>query len=166
MQLVLAYLRRDMCKTLLSLLFMPLLFQATLKGRVVGISDGDTFTLLTADHVSYKIRLHGIDAPEKKQDFGNRSKQMLSNLIAGKDVIVQDRGKDRYGRTIGMVMLNELNINEEMLRQGMAWHFLKYDKNPRWSELEGAAREAHIGLWSQPGAVAPWDWRKAKKAYQ
>jgi endonuclease YncB( thermonuclease family) len=155
-----------MYRSLLSILLLPLFFQPLLKGRVVGIADGDTFTLLTPEHVQYKIRLHGIDAPEKGQDFGNRSKQALGNLIAGKDVEVQDRGKDRYGRTIGMVFLKGKNINEEMLRQGMAWHFLKYDKNPRWSELEGATREAHVGLWSQPGAVAPWDWRKAKKAYQ
>jgi endonuclease YncB( thermonuclease family) len=116
--------------------------------------------------VQYKIRLHGIDAPEKGQDFGNRSRQALAGLVAGKEVEVQDRGKDRYGRTIGMVFQNGRNINEEMLRQGMAWHYLKYDQDPLWQDIEASAKAVGRGLWAQPGAIAPWAWRKAKREKQ
>lgn len=137
-----------------------------IRGRVVGIADGDTFTLLTQDHVQVKVRLHGIDAPEKGQDFGKRAKQELSDLVFGKEVKVTDMGRDRYGRTIGMVFASGVNINEEMLKRGMAWHYLKYDKDARWDALEHAARAAHVGLWAQPDPVAPWDWRAAKKRMQ
>lgn len=148
------------------LLLITISSSSTLSGRVVGIADGDTFTLLTDENLQVKIRLHGIDAPEKGQDFGKRAKQELSTLIFGKTVDVIDKGKDRYGRTIGMVFLGEVNINEEMLRRGMAWHYLKYDKEARWDELERQARDARSGLWVQPGAIAPWEWRAAKRRAQ
>ena len=138
-------------------------FRDDIKGRVVGIADGDTFTMLMADRVQVRIRLYGIDAPEKAQDFGKRAKQELSGLIYGRDVVVSDMGRDRYGRTIGMVFVDGNNVNEEMLRRGMAWHYLKYDKDPRWDELERGASGAKRGLWSQPGAIAPWEWRAAKR---
>ncbi len=141
------------------------LVQHELSGKAVGISDGDTFTLLTSDHVQYKIRLHGIDCPEKKQDFGNRARQALSTLLLGKDIRVQIKGKDRYGRTVGMVYANAENINEQMLIQGMAWHYLKYDQDARWSSLEASARKLKNGLWSQQDPMAPWEWRKAKKTH-
>lgn len=146
------------------LLFMFTSFQSDLEGRVVAIADGDTFTLLKEGNMQVKIRLHGIDAPEKAQDFGKRAKQELSGLIFGKHVRVVDMGRDRYGRTIGMVFVDELNINEEMLKRGMAWHYLKYDKAERWDELERAARAARVGLWSQPGAMAPWEWRSMRRS--
>ena len=155
-----------MYRSFFSVLLLPFLFQTLLRGRVVGVTDGDTFTLLTTEHVQYKIRLHGIDAPEKGQDFGNRSRQALAGLVAGKEVEVQDRGKDRYGRTIGMVFQNGRNINEEMLRQGMAWHYLKYDQDPLWQDIEASAKAVGRGLWAQPGAIAPWAWRKAKREKQ
>jgi len=136
---------------------------AQINGKAVAITDGDTFTLLDADNKQIKIRLHGIDCPEGGQDFGNRSKQHLSQLIFSKEVVVDNKGLDRYGRTIGIVYLDSLNVNEEMLRSGMAWHFKRYDKNKYWAGLEIEAREKKLGLWFQENPTAPWDWRSSKK---
>jgi len=145
------------------LIMLSSLFREDLHGRVVGISDGDTFTLLTEEHAQVKVRLHGIDAPEKGQEFGQAAKKALSGLIYGHTVVVTGKGKDRYGRTIGMVFVDDRNINEEMLRLGMAWHYLKYDKDPRWDAFERIAREARTGLWSQADPMAPWEWRAARR---
>jgi micrococcal nuclease len=133
------------------------------KGDVVAISDGDTFTLLTSDQKQIKVRLHGIDCPESGQDFGSKAKIFLSSLIFSKKILIDDKGQDRYGRTIGVVYLDGLNINEEMLKNGMAWHYKKYDKNPEWSELENSARLDKKGLWIQEGALPPWEWRSNRK---
>jgi micrococcal nuclease len=149
--------------TWILLMMLSSLFRDDLHGRVVGISDGDTFTLLTDDQVQVKVRLHGIDAPEKGQAFGQAAKKALSGLVYGHTVMVTDKGKDRYGRTIGMVYADDRNINEEMLRLGMAWHYLKYDKDPRWDALERVARESGTGLWSQTDPMAPWEWRAARR---
>jgi endonuclease YncB( thermonuclease family) len=146
-----------------ALLFLAAFFSSTIIGHVVAIADGDTFTLLTEGNVQVKVRLHGIDAPEKRQDFGKRAKQELSTLIYGREVRVTDKGRDRYGRTIGLVYVGQLNINEEMLRRGMAWHYLKYDHDASWDELERTARESHLGLWSQLSPLAPWEWRAMKR---
>lgn len=131
-----------------------------LEGRVVAITDGDTFTLLTAENRQYKIRLHGIDAPEKKQPFGSRSKQALSDYIFGKEVQVEQIATDRWKRIIGVVYAGDQHINEAMLRDGMAWHYIKYDSNPNWADLESEARREQRGLWSDALAKAPWLWRK------
>jgi endonuclease YncB( thermonuclease family) len=131
-------------------------------GKVVGISDGDTFTILVNDS-SIKVRLHGIDSPEKKQAFGNESKQVLSDLIFNKEVLIQSKGHDRYGRLIGIAFIDSICINEFMLRNGYAWHYLKYDSNPNWSKLESEAKNLKLGIWNDSLQVRPWDWRKQKK---
>jgi len=133
----------------------------TAYGKVVGISDGDTFTILLNGNVQEKIRLHGIDAPEKRQDFGQVAKSKLSALIFSQRVVVKRTDRDRYGRTIALVY-DSLNrcINEEMIRTGFAWHYLKYDTNTAWNRLEFEARTAKKGLWIQSNATPPWDWRK------
>jgi micrococcal nuclease len=136
---------------------------AQLTGKVVGVYDGDSFTLLTQENKSFKIRLHGIDAPEHKQDFSKRSHEFLKALISGKAVQVEKRNIDRYGRTIAVVFVNNINVNEEMLKAGMAWHYKEYDKTTRWSALEQNARNSRVGLWSQPSPIAPWDYRKQKR---
>lgn len=140
--------------------------EAILTGRVVKITDGDTFTLLTDENRQEKIRLHGIDCPEKKQPFGHAARKQLSQLIFGKEVKVQWKSRDRYGRILGWVWAGTLPVNEEMLRTGMAWHYLEYDNNPQWAELEQAARRTRTGLWADPAAVAPWDWRHDKSLRQ
>jgi len=152
---------------LVALLTIFSIIQAQITGRVVGVHDGDSFTLLDNDKRQYKIRLHGIDCPELKQDFGNAAKRFTSNLIFNTFVKVVTNGKDRYGRIIGLVHTQDgLILNEELLKAGMAWHFKKYDQTSKWSEFEISARKSKIGLWSQPNPVPPWDWRNNKTKWK
>ena len=98
----------------------------TLNGHVVGVSDGDTVTVLDATNTQWKIRLLGIDAPEKKQPFGNKSKENLSDLVFNKQVQVEYSKKDKYGRTVGKITVNGVDANLEQVKAGMAWHYKKY----------------------------------------
>jgi len=132
-------------------------------GKVVSVADGDTFTLLTPDKHQIKIRLHGIDCPEKSQDFGMVAKKFLSDLIFDKQVSVQEKDTDRYGRIIGMVMIENVNVNEALLIAGLAWHYKYYDHNPQWALLEERARAAKKGLWVKADAIQPWEFRKAQR---
>ena len=134
-----------------------------IKGRVVAIADGDTITVLDANQVQRKIRLEGIDAPEKKQAFGTRSRQTLGDLVAGKDVTVQWNKKDRYGRIIGHVYLGDRDIDMEMVQAGMAWHYRQYSKSAELAAAEAEARKDRLGLWADANPVPPWAFRKAKK---
>ena len=131
--------------------------------RVVGVHDGDTLTGLDESKTQFKIRLDAIDAPEIKQPFGQASKKALSEKVFGKDVVVMAKTKDKYGRTVGHILLGNRDINLEMLEEGMAWHYEKYDHNKRMREAEQSARAAKKGLWAQGDAVPPWDWRAAGK---
>lgn len=159
--------KQKMKRSLLLVLFTVtnwLLASAQLSGRVVAIADGDTFTLLTAQNQQVKIRLHGIDCPEKKQPYSNNAKAYTSSLVFGKQVSVQVKNIDRYGRTIGVVFLEDKrNVNELLLQAGWAWHFKKYDQNARWAAMEHQARRNRKGLWADPNPIAPWDWRAMKK---
>jgi endonuclease YncB( thermonuclease family) len=134
-----------------------------LKGRIIVVSDGDSVSLLDEKNVVFKIRLNGIDAPEKKQDFGNASKNFIGDLIYDKFVWVRTNGLDRYGRTIGTIYLNEnmigKSVNEMSLENGMSWHYKKYDKNILWSNIELKAKEDKVGLWKLPNPIPPWSFR-------
>jgi micrococcal nuclease len=147
---------------ILILLLLPLNAFSQLVGKVVSIADGDTFTILV-DNEQIKIRLHGIDCPEKAQPFGTVARQFLSDLVFGKEVIVKQLDTDHYGRTIGMVKVNDVNINEELLKAGLAWHSKYYDKNPKWAEYETTAKAQRKGLWSESNPIPPWEWRKNNK---
>lgn len=105
---------------------ISILQAATLTGRVVGVSDGDTITVIDNTNTQFKIRLAGIDAPEKKQAFGQVSKKALSDLVFGKQVNVEYDKQDRYGRTIGKVLVNGTDANLEQVKQGLAWFYRKY----------------------------------------
>ncbi|MDQ3278450.1 MAG: thermonuclease family protein [Bacteroidota bacterium] len=135
-------------------------------GRVVAVSDGDTFRLLTDENKTVRIRMHGIDAPEKAQDYGTRSKEVLSDLIFSKRVRIEQKSKDRYGRIVAIVYADGINVNEEMLRRGMVWHYTAYDKNQDWADLEKTARRKRVGLWQQPHPTPPWQFRKEKRTGQ
>jgi len=140
-----------------------------LSARVVGVSDGDTITVLDNNNSQYKVRLSGIDAPEKKQPFGQASKQSLSELVYDKQVIVDWHKNDRYGRIVGKVLLNRADINLMQVKRGLAWHYTKYQKEQpsedRLIYLNALkdAQKAKQGLWTEPNPIAPWDWRKINK---
>ncbi len=137
-----------------------------LSGKVVSISDGDTFWIVTEKNERIKVRLYGIDCPERGQAFGGVAKKYLSDLLFGKTVSVNKKNVDRYGRTIGLVTVGTVVVNESLLKAGLAWHYKQYDKNSRWAAMEAKARKDKIGLWIEPNAVAPWDYRKTKKRKQ
>ena len=132
-------------------------------GRIIGVTDGDTVTLLDETNNQHKIRLSAIDAPEKAQPFGNRSKQQLSDICFSQKASVEVKDKDRYGRLIGIVICDDVNANEAMLSAGMAWVYQKYAKGfSDYYALERNARAEKIGLWIDANPIPPWEWRKAK----
>lgn len=134
------------------------------QGKVVKITDGDTITVLTADKKQVKIRLFGIDCPEAKQDFGTKSKQLLSRLIFGQIVEVDDYGKDLYGRTIGKIYLDDQYINLLMVAHGAAWHYKQYAMNDvELASAQAKAKRQQLGLWAFPNPIPPWEFRKVKK---
>ena len=135
---------------------------ANIPGIVTKVYDGDTLTLQNNNGI-YKIRLHGIDAPERRQAFGNVSRECLYQIVRGKFVyaIVQDR--DRYGRYVAKIMVNDIDVNAEMLKAGLAWHYKQYDKNPEYARLEQEAKQNRRGLWIEKNSIPPWIYRKSKK---
>lgn len=152
------------------LLFFSVAQAETLNGYVVGISDGDTLTLLDAKNQQYKIRLAGIDAPEKAQAFGERSKQHLAGLVFNKKVTVEWDKLDRYGRTVGKVLINGQDANLEQIKAGMAWWYEKYKKEQSTDDQQGyrvaeqQAKMERIGLWRDTNPLPPWDWRKSRRS--
>lgn len=132
-------------------------------GTVVRVADGDTFTLLTDGDRQVRVRLHGIDCPERGQPYSGVATEHLKALLAMGNIRVEQLNTDRYGRTIGMVYAGGINVNESLLAAGLAWHYTSFDRNPDWARLEVKARAQRLGLWAEPDAVAPWDWRKRKR---
>ena len=132
-------------------------------GQTFGILDGDTIEVLHNHHPE-RIRLSGIDCPEKGQTFGKRAKQAASELVYGKEVTLQTFGKDKYGRTIADVLLpDSTNVNHTLVKNGWCWWYRKYAPGDTVLEgLETEAREARKGLWVDPASVPPWEWRKRK----
>ncbi|WP_169976127.1 thermonuclease family protein [Campylobacter sp. RM16191] len=130
--------------------------------KVVKVSDGDTISVLTEDKKQIRIRLYGIDAPELKQSFGRASKSFLSNKIAGKIVLINQNGKDRYSRILATVYLEDEDINAYMVDNGYAWAFEKYSK--RYMPQQSRAKFLKLGLWQQSDPITPWDFRKIKKS--
>lgn len=130
-----------------------------LSGKVVGVHDGDTLTLL-AGTTQHRIRLNGIDAPEPGQPYNQRAKQALSGLCFGVVVRVVVLDVDRYGREISDVYVGEMLVNAELVRAGLAWHFKKYSRDPVLAALETDARFEGRGLWADAAPVPPWDYRR------
>ena len=154
---------------LISLLACSSVQAGTITGTVVRITDGDTVVVLDANKVQYKIRLVGIDAPEKKQAYGKKSKENLSNLVAGKYVVVEYDKLDRYKRVLGKILLSGEDMNLEQVSSGLAWHYKKYQGEQsqadriEYSEAEVDARDAKRGLWQDPDPIPPWEYRKSKR---
>ena len=137
---------------------------ADFSGPVDSVLDGDTIEVLHSQH-SERIRLSGIDCPEKGQPYGKHAKHADSHLAFGKDVTIQTHGHDKYKRTIGEVILPDgTNLNQELVRQGWCWWYRKYAPADAVLEaLESEAREAKRGLWADPQPVPPWEWRKQRR---
>jgi len=142
---------------------------ASLFGRVVGVSDGDTVTVLTAEHRQYKIRLSGIDAPEKKQAFGAHAKETLVHQLSGQNVVVEWTKIDRYGRIVGKVEVAGVDANLEQVREGSAWVYTQYLRElaladrKLYLEAERVAKTERRGLWRDEQPQAPWQWRRDRR---
>ena len=142
-----------------SILLLAILYASLFAfvGKVISTHDGDTITVLSGKEQT-KVRLYGIDAPEKKQDYGQRSKQFLASLIAGQIVEVEPKGKDRYKRTLGIIHFKGQDINAEIVLNGYAWAYVKYSRI--YVDQEKTARENKRGLWQSSNPTPPWVWRK------
>lgn len=130
---------------------------------VIGVSDGDTLKVRcgqAGDYQQLSVRLAEIDAPEKGQAFGQRSKLALSTLCFGSWALITSEKQDRYGRTVARVGCRGLDANEEQVRRGMAWAYVKYQRDPAFTRLETLARAERAGLWSDEDAIPPWEWRR------
>ena len=138
--------------------------QVVLKMKIIGVKDGDTVEGLYYQF-PINIRLEHIDAPEKRQPFGTKSKEKLSDLCFGKNVTIISNGRngnyDSRGRLISEIILEDgTNVNKEMVKSGLAWHYKKYSSNLEYARLEELAMKNKVGLWSDPNAVSPWSFRK------
>lgn len=144
-------------------------FAESYSGRVVRIADGDTVTVLDESNTEHKVRLAGIDAPEKKQPFGNVSRQHLASMVFGKTVIVETAKFDRYGREVGTVIVADVDANLEQIRAGLAWHYKEYEREQEiadrktYAAEEDEARTARRGLWRDGSAVPPWEYRRQRR---
>jgi endonuclease YncB( thermonuclease family) len=161
----------NLSRTLLAIILLlaaQAVFAAEITGRVVGITDGDTLTVLNKTRQQVRVRLAEIDTPEARQPYGNRARQALSDLAFGKTVRVVVQDTDRYGRTVGRVHAGAADVNAEMVRQGAAWVYRQYSRDPSLLRLEAEARAARRGLWALPEAerAAPWEWRAAERGGQ
>jgi len=131
-------------------------------GKVIKIKDGDTIVVLDILNNQTTIRLAEIDCPESGQPFGKNAKQFTSDQVYLKWITYKVETKDRYGRTIGKVFYDKKYLSEELVKNGLAWHYKKYSNSKNIATLEKLARQSKKGLWSEKISTAPWDWRKIK----
>ena len=145
---------------------------ATLAGRVVGVSDGDTVTVLTAENRQFKIRLSGIDAPEKKQPFGAYAKETLARQLFDQQVVIEWSKTDRYGRIIGKIEVDGVDANLEQIREGSAWVYTQYlrelpaEDRKLYLEAERQAKSERRGLWRDNEPESPWQWRRELREHR
>jgi endonuclease YncB( thermonuclease family) len=141
----------------------------TLSGLVIGVTDGDTIAVLDNTKTQHKIRLAGIDAPEKKQAFGNVSKKSLSDIVYNKQVDIDWHKEDRYGRKVGKVLVDGIDANLEQIKAGLAWYYKKYKGELAqadridYVQAQQAAEANKLGLWADENPIPPWDFRKQNK---
>lgn len=143
--------------------------KADFAGKVIRVADGDTVTVLDADNVQHRVRLTGIDAPERGQPFGTASRDHLGSLIAGKQVTVESSSLDRYGRVLGKIVLDGNDVNLSQVQAGMAWWYRYYAKTQPetdqklYESAENGAKLDGRGLWSDPAPINPYEWRKGRR---
>jgi len=144
---------------------------ATLEGRVVGVSDGDTVTVVTSENRQFRIRLSGIDAPEKKQAFGTHAKETLARQLFGQAVVIEWSKTDRYGRILGKIEVGGVDANLEQLRAGSAWVYTQYLRELApadrvlYLDAQRQAQSEHRGLWRDSEPEPPWQWRHELRAH-
>lgn len=137
-------------------------------GKVIGVSDGDTITVLRQGNKQVKIRLYGIDAPESSQPHGKASKANLSGMVFGKVVEIEPTDTDRYGRTVGRVIVGGVDANAKQIEAGYAWLYRQYCKGSRcsdWAALESRAKASRSGLWADKSPMPPWEWRRGRQSF-
>jgi endonuclease YncB( thermonuclease family) len=140
---------------------------AEFRGKVVGVSDGDTITVLH-DRRPQKVRLlNGIDAPEKGQPFGEKARRLTARITFGQEVVVRVAERDRYGRIVADVILADgCSLNRELVQAGYAWWYRRYSNDLSLSELEAQARVTRAGLWADLRPIPPWEWRRTSRSVQ
>ena len=152
------------CLLIIILTISHLIFAQTFTGKVIGVKDGDTVDILLPENKKQTVRLAHIDCPEKNQPFGYKAKQFVSEFCYAKAVQIVIAGKpDRNGRWIAEIFYKNKNLNKELVRNGLAWHFKRYSKNALYAELEIIARKKKAGLWQEQNPVEPWNWRDYKR---
>ena len=124
----------------------------------MGVTDGDTVSVMR-DGRSVRVRLDGIDAPERGQDFGQRAKQFTSDMTFGKDAVIEVRDIDRYGRLVARVYVGGDDVSLALVQAGLAWHYTKYSRDPKLAEAQATAKSVKLGLWSHSDPIPPWDFR-------
>jgi len=137
-------------------------------GKVVNVSDGDTIKVLH-DGQQVKVRLYGIDCPERSQSYGHKAREVAASMVAGRTVNVEVKDIDRYGRSVGLVSIDGVSLNEAMVRNGYAWVYQQYCKErfcSDWINLESMARRQQKGMWADPHIIPPWDWRHSGSKQQ
>jgi len=151
------------------LIFFSSQVLADIEGKISKVVDADTVVIESDQGVKYKVRLLGIDAPEIKQVYGKEATKYLSNLILGKTILVIGSDKDRYKRLLGKLVLDGYDINLNLVKNGMAWHYKRYkssqDKKDQflYSNAEKYAKVNKLGLWSKSSPISPWYWRENNK---
>ena len=155
------------CLMLVCLLSLPLTAYAW-SGEVVGITDGDKITVLNGKTLKdVKIRLYGIDTPERGQAFGKKAKQFTSGMVFGKVVEVHRMDTDRYGRTVALVSVDKQLLNKELVKAGLAWVYDRYCSEPiceSWRNFQLRARMDKRGLWADSERIPPWEFRRKKRS--
>lgn len=137
-----------------------------LEGRVIAVHDGDTVTLLDAAQLQHRVRIAGIDAPERGQPFGTSAREGLASLVHGRRVVARCHKRDRFGRDVCSVFAGTQDVGLEQVRTGLAWWYREYAREQRledqasYAAAEGEARGARRGLWGDPHPQAPWTWRR------
>jgi endonuclease YncB( thermonuclease family) len=157
------------CGFALVFVLYGLAWAGTLEGHVIHVAEGDTITVLNGKE-QLRVRLRGIDAPERRQAFSKQSTEHLSGMVRRQIVTVEWYKKDRYGRLVGTVYLKGIDVGLEQVRAGLAWHYKRFEneqtpeQRAAYEIAETAARERHLGLWTDTRAVAPWEWREPQRA--
>ena len=170
---MMAFPRRAVLPVLLSALLGALVAQPAQaeqrRGKVVGVTDGDTLTLLDEQRQQHRIRLDGIDAPERSQPFGQRARQSLASMAHGREAVAECPKTDRYGRPVCRVVVDGVDVGLEQVRRGLAWHYVRYarEQSPEarveYARAEQHARGERSGLWSYRDPTPPWDYRRAAR---